>query len=124
MRNVLLFRIADGRRPASPYGSYGSETTGSWHVWDHLIQNFDAEAENYGDPAEHPERIDINGDGPPLEIDAEQLEELKALGYIPDVEENEGDEDADGDEDEDEPRPRLPPYQRRRLATRSSIRSR
>ncbi len=77
----------------------------SWHVWDHLIQNFDAEAENYGDPAEHPERIDINGDGPPLEIDAEQLEELKALGYIPDVEENEGDEDADGDEDEDEPRP-------------------
>jgi uncharacterized repeat protein (TIGR01451 family) len=31
-----------------------------WHSWDHLIQNIDPTRENYGDPATHPERIDIN----------------------------------------------------------------
>ena len=69
----------------------------SWHVWDHLIQNHDPDAANYGDPAEHPERVDINGGGPELEIDAEQLEQLRALGYVPTP-----DEDA---EEEDELRP-------------------
>lgn len=44
-------------RPTGP-------TTGSivweWHVWDHLIQDFDANAANYGVVAAHPELIDIN----------------------------------------------------------------
>jgi len=71
----------------------------SWHVWDHLIQNYDPDAANYGDPAEHPERVDINGGGPELEIDAEQLEQLRALGYVPAP-----DEDAEAEE-EDEVRP-------------------
>lgn len=54
-----------------------------WHVWDHLIQDHDKDAASYGDPAQHPERIDVNGGGAPLEIDDEQLAELKALGYVP-----------------------------------------
>ena len=29
-------------------------------MWDHLIQDHDPFADNYGDPAEHPERIDAN----------------------------------------------------------------
>jgi len=33
-----------------------------WHAWDHLIQNLDPDLPNYGDPPEHPGRIDINGD--------------------------------------------------------------
>jgi uncharacterized repeat protein (TIGR01451 family) len=33
-----------------------------WHIWDHLIQNLDPTLDNYGDPAAHPERIDINSD--------------------------------------------------------------
>jgi hypothetical protein len=66
----------------------------SWHVWDHLIQNHDPEKANYGNPAEHPGRIDINGGGPQLVIDEEQLAELKALGYVP--------EDAEGSAEEDE----------------------
>lgn len=31
-----------------------------WHVWDHLIQDFDAAKLNYGVPADHPELIDLN----------------------------------------------------------------
>jgi hypothetical protein len=31
-----------------------------WRVWDHLIQDFDPNRANYGDPAQHPGRIDLN----------------------------------------------------------------
>ena len=53
-----------------------------WHAWDHMIQNHDPDRDNYDDPAAHPGRIDINGDGEAQEMDAEELEQLKALGYV------------------------------------------
>ena len=31
-----------------------------WHVWDHLVQDFDPSKENYGVVGEHPELIDTN----------------------------------------------------------------
>lgn len=31
-----------------------------WHVWDHLIQDFDPLQENYGGVEQHPELVDIN----------------------------------------------------------------
>ncbi|MCP3928010.1 MAG: T9SS type A sorting domain-containing protein [Bacteroidetes bacterium] len=31
-----------------------------WHAWDHLVQDFDQEKDNYGTVEEHPELIDIN----------------------------------------------------------------
>ena len=41
-----------------------SPTTGvvvwEWHTWDHLVQDFDPQAANYGDVAAHPELLDIN----------------------------------------------------------------
>ncbi len=66
-----------------PLPPEGGRIVWEWHMWDHLIQNQDASAPNYGDPSAHPERIDINGDHEPLEIDPEELERLKALGYVP-----------------------------------------
>jgi len=34
-----------------------------WHVWDHLIQDNDPEKPNFGDPADHPERISVEANG-------------------------------------------------------------
>ncbi len=31
-----------------------------WHVWDHLIQDFDDKKANYGNVGMHPERVDLN----------------------------------------------------------------
>jgi len=31
-----------------------------WDIWDHLIQDRDTSLANYGDPAEHPERLNVN----------------------------------------------------------------
>jgi len=31
-----------------------------WHVWDHLVQDYDPTKANYGSPSEHPELVDIN----------------------------------------------------------------
>ncbi len=38
----------------------GSEVVWEWHLWDHLIQDFDASKDNFGDVAAHPELMDIN----------------------------------------------------------------
>ena len=55
-----------------------------WHLWDHLVQNVHPDAANYGEPADSPYRLDINADADGPVIDEEELEQLKALGYIPD----------------------------------------
>ena len=54
-----------------------------WHMWDHTVQDVYPERANYGDPTEHPERIDINGDQDAPEISSEELARLQALGYVP-----------------------------------------
>lgn len=43
-----------------PNGSRGGEIVWEWHVWDHLIQDFDESKNNYGVVEDHPELIDIN----------------------------------------------------------------
>jgi hypothetical protein len=66
-----------------PQRPNGGRIVWEWHMWDHLIQNYDTEKANYGDPASRPERIDINGEKEKIEIDPEELKKLKALGYVP-----------------------------------------
>jgi hypothetical protein len=61
----------------------GGRIVWEWHMWDHLIQNYDASKANYGIPSEHPELIDINGEAKPPELDPKELARLKALGYVP-----------------------------------------
>ncbi len=43
-----------------PDGQYGGNIVWEWHIWDHLIQDFDSTEANYGVVAEHPELMDIN----------------------------------------------------------------
>jgi hypothetical protein len=45
-----------------PQRPSGARIVWEWHLWDHVIQNTDPALPNYGDPASHPERIDVNGD--------------------------------------------------------------
>jgi hypothetical protein len=66
--------IAAGRKPnmvttelwpdhiieVEPTGANGGNIVWEWHVWDHLIQDYDPSKENYGMVADHPELIDIN----------------------------------------------------------------
>ena len=42
------------------YETGGGEIVWEWAVKDHLVQNVDPALPNYGDPAAHPERIDVN----------------------------------------------------------------
>ncbi len=67
--------IAAGRDPAileqdkllplhiievEPTGASGGNIVWEWHVWDHLVQDYDATKANYGVVADHPELTDIN----------------------------------------------------------------
>ena len=41
-------------------GPTSGDIVWEWHMWDHLIQDFDPDKDNYGIVSEHPELIDIN----------------------------------------------------------------
>lgn len=43
-----------------PTGPNSGTVVWEWSVWDHLIQDHDPKQLNYGDPAAHPERVDLN----------------------------------------------------------------
>jgi hypothetical protein len=43
-----------------PTGPTTGDIVWEWHVWDHLIQDFDATKDNYGVVGDHPELADIN----------------------------------------------------------------
>ena len=61
----------------------GGDIVWEWHAWDHMIQSQDASMRNYGEPRDHPRKIDINA-GPPLPtLSAEELNHLKATNRQP-----------------------------------------
>jgi len=70
--------IAYGRNPAfvangeiwpdkiievKPNGTNGSSIVWEWHLWDHLIQNFDSTKPHYGKPANFLGKVDFNYGG-------------------------------------------------------------
>ena len=90
--------VAAGRRPEltpeaglwpdtivefQPQRPDGARIVWEWHMWDHIVQDGDPALGNYGDPSEHPERIDINGDRDTPQVSAAELARLQALGYVP-----------------------------------------
>ena len=67
----------------SPKRPLGGQIVWEWHVWDHLIQDFDGTKANFGDVAAHPELVEINPPGLWMaRIPAGEFEELEALGYL------------------------------------------
>jgi uncharacterized protein (TIGR03437 family) len=54
------FLLPDAVVEIAPTRPKGGNIVWEWHVWDHLIQNFDRSRNNYGDPAAHPELVDPN----------------------------------------------------------------
>ena len=67
-------------KPTKPEGG---EIVWEWHMWDHLIQDFDDTKDNYGVVADNPRKININAhedEGPPMT--AEQIEQLKKAGLL------------------------------------------
>jgi hypothetical protein len=55
--NVLLPDAVIEVQPTRPAGG---QIVWEWHVWDHLVQNYDSTKANYGNPALHPELVDPN----------------------------------------------------------------
>ncbi len=63
-----------------PQGKRKGEVVWEWHIWDHLIQDYHTEMDNYGSPAEHPELLDINVGRPlPKPITQDSMDILHAL---------------------------------------------
>ncbi len=64
-----------------PQGNRHGKIVWEWHVWDHLIQDYDSKKANYGKPAEHAELLDFNvGDTLPSPISQDSMDILKAKG--------------------------------------------
>ena len=64
-----------------PQGQRGGKIVWEWHIWDHLIQDFDPKKPNDGKPADHPELLDINvGEPLPPVITQDSMDILHAQG--------------------------------------------
>ena len=55
------YMLPDYLVEVKPTGSTTGTVVWEWHIWDHMIQDFDATKGNYGVVADHPELIDVNG---------------------------------------------------------------
>lgn len=58
-----------------------------WHLWDHLIQDFDDTKDNFGEVGRHPERLDINFTGGPTADGGDDWLHLNSIDYNPDRDE-------------------------------------
>jgi hypothetical protein len=69
-----------------PTGKTTGAVVWEWHLWDHLIQDYDHSRANYANVAAHPELVDVNfGKGMLATLGAsadENLKKLRSLGYV------------------------------------------
>jgi hypothetical protein len=65
-----------------PTGKTTGEIVWEWHVWDHLIQDYDASKPNYGKVEDHPELININVSEWRQKLSEEERKKLESLGYL------------------------------------------
>jgi len=73
---------ADHIVEVKPTGEKTGEIVWEWHVWDHLVQEYDSQKAHFGVVADHPELINLN----PLDwiagLSQEERRKLEALGYL------------------------------------------
>ena len=63
-----------------PSGKRGGKVVWDWQIWDHLIQDYDAKKDNYGEVVAHPEMLDFNvGEPLPKPITQDSLDILLSL---------------------------------------------
>jgi hypothetical protein len=92
--------LAAGRRPelvgdshlcpdslveVKPTGKTSGEVVWEWHLWDHLVQDFDPAKSNYGNVADHPELVNVNyGEDELGAVLAKKggADKLKSIGYV------------------------------------------
>jgi hypothetical protein len=77
--------MADAIIEVKPTGKTTGEIVWEWHVWDHLVQDFDKTKANYGNVARKSELIDVNfGSGMMNAMMARpaDLKKLRDLGYV------------------------------------------
>lgn len=94
---TIAVAIAAGRDPAQlatltvfrpdhlievrPTGPNSGTIVWEWHVWDHLIQDFDSSRSNYGSVATHRELVDVNF--PPLIPTGGDWNHVNGVDYDP-----------------------------------------
>ena len=64
-----------------PHGPEGADIVWEWHVWDHLVQDYDSGLDNYGVVAEHPELVDLNYRGVGTDVRSPDLCHANAVDY-------------------------------------------
>ena len=89
----------------TPIRPEGAKIVWEWHLWDHVVQDFDETKLNFGDVAAHPELVELNPLGHWMDrISDEEMETLEALGYIEADDAKDGEDDEDGEDDGDDRR--------------------
>ena len=68
----------------------GGNVVWEWHAWDHLVQNTNGALANFGEPAAHPRRIDVNYadvgfSGGPGSAESGDWMHANAVNYNPDL---------------------------------------
>lgn len=78
--------LCDALVEVKPTGKTTGEVVWEWHLWDHLIQDYDPTQANFGKVAAHPELVDMNyrsaGSLAPMLAKQSGVDKLKSLGYL------------------------------------------
>jgi hypothetical protein len=60
-----------------PIGKDSAAIVWEWHIWDHMIQDFDDSKANFGEVAQHPELLDLNLGHIPDEVSQEEIDKRR-----------------------------------------------
>ncbi|HEX7449606.1 MAG TPA: aryl-sulfate sulfotransferase [Pirellulales bacterium] len=77
--------LVDSLVEIKPTGPTTGDIVWQWHLWDHVVQDFDKSKPNYGNVAEHPELVNLNyGEDAlaPIAATKDGADKLKSVGYV------------------------------------------